>query len=166
MGTSVNVNTATFSTTHVATNLLRSLKTLIVVCGLDSAKLVGEWSVLERGVETWLRSRHLTRLILEIYMPTTGTLIKRFDFEIDYSYHPEGNGDLWLDAETVRYAANKAGTVLSTCTYDILATTASGRPDVAGWSNGTLRSTSGLTQRSVGAAVGGGALGASLSHWS
>ena len=45
------------------------------------------------------------------------------------------------------------------------ANTAAGRPDVKGWTTGTLRSTSGMTRRSVGTSTGGGDLGASLNVW-
>lgn len=165
MATAVQVNVHTYATTHVATNVIRSLKQLVVSCGLDAAKLVGDWRTLERGVETWLRTRHLTRLILEIYARDTGALVRRFDFDIDYGYHPSGDGDLWIDPDTVDYAIRKAGKLPANCSYDILAQTSPGRPDVVGWSRGTFRSTAGLTRRSVGAAVGGGYLGASLGVW-
>ncbi len=165
MATAVQVNVHTYATTHVATNLIRSLKQLVVGCGLDAAKLVGEWRTLERGVATWLGSGHLERLILEIYSRSSGRLIRRFDFDIDYGYNPGGDGDLWIDPDTVAYALKKSGELPANCTYDILAQTAAGRPDVDGWSTGALRSTSGLTRRSVGASVGGGNLGASLGVW-
>ena len=165
MATGVKVNVHTYATTHVATNLVRSLKDLVVACGLSAEKIVGVWDVLEGGVATWLGTRHLKRLILEIYPTATGNLVKRFDFDIDYSYHPGGGADLWIDPDTVSYAIRKAGTVPAMCSYDISAQTAAGRPDVPGWSTGTLRSTSGLTKRSVGGTVGGDNLGASLNYW-
>ena len=165
MATRVAVNTHTYATTHVATNLLRSVKQLVVGCGLDPAHLVGNWQTLERGIATWLGSRHLERLILEVYSSSTDRLVKRFDFEIDYGYHPAGDGDLWLDADTVAYALKKAGAVPSRCEYRILADTRPGEPRVDGWSTTTFRSTDGLQRRSVGASVGGGDLGASLHYW-
>ena len=165
MGTVVQVNTHTYATTHVATNLVRSLKQLIVSCGLDASKIIGEWQTLERGVARWLGTRHLERLVLEIYAANTGRLVRRFDFDIDYSYHPSGDGDLWIDPDTVDYAVRKAGQIPADCPYDIFAQTSPGRPDVAGWTTGRLQSTSGLTRISVGAAIGGGELGASLGVW-
>lgn len=165
MATTVKVNTYTYATTHVATNLIRGLKQLVVGCGLDASRLVGNWQTLERGVATWLGSRHLKRLILEIYNPTTDRVVKRFDFEIDYTYHPSGDGELWLDADTVAYALAKAGTVPSSCSYAIVADTQLGAPNVIGWTTTALRSTDHLRRRSVGASVGGGDLGAVLNYW-
>ena len=166
MPTAVHVNTHAYATTHVATNLIRSLKQIIVACGLDASKLIGSWQTLERGVAEWLGTGHLTRLILEIYDPANNALIRGFEFDIDYGYHSQGNGDLWLDPDTVAYAVRKAGTVPAHCSYDVLAQTAPGRHHVPGWTSGTRRSTAGLRRRGVGAAIGGGALGASLNYWS
>ena len=165
MPTAVHVNTYTHTTTHVATNLVRSLKQIVVGCGLDASKLVGCWQTIERGVATWLGSRHLRRVILEIYEVRSSGLVTRFDFDIDYGYHPAGDGALWLDPETVAYGIRKAGAVPATCNYDVLVETAPGHPAVSGWTEGTLRSTADLHRRSVGSAVGGGSLGASLSYW-
>lgn len=165
MATTVQVNTHTYATTHVAANLIRSLKQLVVGCGLDASRLVGSWQTLERGVATWLGTRHLEHMILEIYNPSTDGLVKRFDFDIDYSYHPNGNGDLWLDADTVAYALAKAGAVPSSCSYAIVAGTRAGAPTISGWTTTTLRSTDHLRRRSVGASVGGGDLGAVLNYW-
>ena len=165
MPTSVQVNVLAYATTHVATNLIRSLKQLVTECGLDAAKLLGQWQTLENGVATWLATRHLRGLTLEVYNLTTGALVKRFDFDIDYGYNPGGNGDLWIDPDTVSYAVTKAGAVPSSCSYDVFADTHNGRPDVAGWTRGTMRSTTHLDRRSVGVSVGGGDIGASLSYW-
>jgi hypothetical protein len=159
-------STHVYTNTHVAANLIRGLKQIVTDCGLDASKLIGNWATLELGVATWLGSRHLERLILEIYDPSTDGLIKRFEFNIDYTYDPLGNGELWIDPATVSYAVRKAGAVPSQCSYDVLASTAPGRRDVAGWTRGTLRSTAGMRRRSVGAMVGGGSLAASLSYWS
>src|SRR5690606_24530593 len=137
-------------TTHVAANLVRSLKQIVVGCGLDASKLLGSWQTLERGVTAWLGSRHLQELILEIYDPSSDGLVTRFDFEIDYGYSPAGDGTLWLDPDSVAYGIRKAGAVPATCAYDVLASTAPGYPPVSGWTEGALRSTAGLRRRSVG----------------
>lgn len=165
MATAVQVNVATYSTTHVATNLIRSLKQLVLACGLKADKLLGQWQVLENGIATWLGSRHLQVVTLEVYNASTGILVARFDFDIDYSYHPSGNGDLWIDPDTVDYAVRKTGAIPANCTYDVWVNTTPGRPDVAGWTTGTMHSTAHLQRRSVGATVGGGDIGASLSYW-
>jgi hypothetical protein len=166
--TAVRVNTAVYATTHVATNMLRSVRQIVREAGLDPARLRDSWAVLENGVATWLRSGDLRRLVLEVYDPTRragGDLVGRFDFVIDYGYYADGDGDLWLDPDTVSYAVRKNGSYPSRCDYRVVADTAPGRPDVPGWSQTQFRSTAGFTRHTVGAAVGGGSLGASLAYY-
>lgn len=162
----VSVSTSVYSATHVATNMLRGLKQIVAGCGLNTAKLVGDWSVLEAGISTWVESRHLEELVLEVWDTSCpDKLIGRFDFTIDYSYYGSGDGDLWLDPDTVAWAIRKNGSYPSGCGYRIVADTAPGAPRVDGWSSTTLRSTDGLRRHSVGTALGGGSMGAGLSYW-
>jgi hypothetical protein len=162
----VAVSTAVYSATHVATNMLRGLKQIVAGCGLNTSKLVGQWSVLENGVATWVNSRHLDELVLEVWdTKNPNKLIGRFDFAIDYSYYGNGDGDLWLDPDTVAWAIRKNGSYASGCDYRIVADTKPGAAAVTGWSNTTFRSTDGMRRHSVGTALGGGSMGASLSYW-
>lgn len=166
MTTAVRVSSAVYSATHVATNMLRGLKQIIVGCGLDAAKFGNRFKVLENGVATWVRSGHLQELVLEVWDPTDpDRLVGRFDFTIDYSYYGSGDGELWLDPDTVAWAIRKNGAYPSQCDYRIVADTAAGAPHVDGWSSTTLRNTSGLRRHSVGTALGGGSMGAGLSYW-
>jgi Bacterial HORMA domain 2 len=161
----VKVGVGVYSATHVATNMLRGLKQIVAGCGLDTTKIMGEWSVLEAGVAAWVDSRHLERLVLEVWDKKSLTsLIGRFDFTIDYSYY-SGEGELWLDPGTVAWAIKKNGSYPSGCDYRVVASTASGAPDVNGWSTTTLRSTAGMREHSIGTALGGGSMGAGLSYW-
>lgn len=162
----VSVSTAVYSSTHVATNMLRGLKQIIAGCGLDTRKIMGEWGVLESGASTWIESRHLERLVLEIWDKQSPTaLIGRFDFTIDYGYYGSGDGDLWLDPDTVAWAIKKNGSYASHCEYRVVADTSSGAPPVDGWTSTTLRSTSNMREHSIGTALAGGAMGAGLSYW-
>lgn len=166
--TAVRVNTSAYATTHVASNVLRSIKQIVVEAGLSLGYLQGNWQTLERGVATWLGSRHLRVLTLEIWdpnKPAHSDFAGRFDFAIDYGYYTDGDGDLWLDPDTVSYAVRRAGSVPSRCSYRLVADTAPGAPHVDGWSDTTYRSTDGFTRHTTGAALGGGSLGVSLSYY-
>jgi len=166
--TAVRVNTYAHATTHVATNMLRGVKQIIQESGLSTSKIRAEWEVLENGIATWLSSGHLKGLVLEVYDPGRRSgqdLVGRFDFTIDYTYYSNGDGELWLDPDTVSYTVRKNGSYPSLCSYRIVADTASGYPPVDGWSTTTLRSTAGFTRHSVGTAIGGGSLGASLHYY-
>jgi HORMA domain-containing protein len=167
MTVAVRTNVTTYATTHVATNMLRSLKQIIQGCGLDPARLMAQWALLENGVATWLASGHLQALVLEVFDSSDRVDDRRgrFDFTIDYCYYADGDGELWLDPRTVRQAILKAGSYPSACDYRFVADTAPSAPRVEGWSDTTLRSTAGMTRRTVGTAIGGGSLGASLAYY-
>jgi hypothetical protein len=165
---SVRVNTHAYATTHVATNMLRGMKQIIRESGLSISKIQSQWAVLEAGVATWLDSGHLKGLVLEVYDPTKPSgddLVGRFDFTIEYAYYGDGDGDLWLDPDTVSYTVRKNGAYPASCGYRLIADTAPGYPAVSGWSTTTFRSTDGFTRHSVGTAIGGGSLGAGLSYY-
>jgi len=168
MGTTVQVNTAVYATTHVATNLLRSVRAIIKGCGLDTSRIRDQWEVLELGVSTWLASGHLRALTLEVFDPRRRAgddLVGRFDFTIDYGYYPDGDGDLWFDPDAVAYAIRKQGSIPSECDYRLITDNAPGRPAVSGWSSTTYRSTAGFTRHAIGTTTGGGALGANLAYY-
>lgn len=165
MSTTVRVNTAVYAATHVATNLLRSIRQLVRETGLDTTKLTVQWATIERGLATWLRSGHLRMVVLEVLDEESDQLVGRFDFAIDYGYYASGDGDLWLDSQAVSHAVRKAGYQTTDCDYRIVVDTAPGAAEVIGWSPTTLRSTSGFSRHSIGTTVGGGSLGASLSYY-
>lgn len=167
MSPGVGVSTGTYAATHVATHMLRGLKQIVAGCGLDTSKLIRDWGDLERGIATWVASQHLKELILEVWDPTKSSskLVGRFDFTINYSYYGSGEGDLWLDPDTVAWAIKKNGSYPSNCEYRILADTAPNAPHVDGWGDTTLKSTGNLQRYSVGTALGGGSLGAGLAYW-
>jgi Bacterial HORMA domain 2 len=168
MTASVRVNTNTHATTHVATNMLRGMKQIIRESGLSIERIQSQWSVLEAGIATWLKSGHLKALVLEVFdpgKPTGNDHVGRFDFTIDYGYYSDGDGELWIDPDTISYVVRKNGSYPAKCEYRLIADTASGYPAVDGWSTTTFRSTAGFTRHSAGTAIGGGSLGAGISYY-
>ena len=163
----IRVDTHTHAVTHVTANLMRGLKRLIQGCGLSTDKILGAWPVLEAGINAWLASGHLQRLVLEVFDPSDVNDDRRgrFDFDIDYGYYPGGDGALWMDTDTVAATIRKNGSYPSQCGYRIVAVSSAGRPDVPGWSSTSLRSTGGMSRHVVGTTVGGGSLGASVAYW-
>jgi len=161
----VNVTTYTSAHTiaHVTSKMLLLLKEIIREVGLDPSKLADEWENLERGVSTWLKSRHLNQLTLEIYNPRTDSLVSRWDLDVIYGY---GNDEtFWADTEAIRYSITKAGMVASQCNYRFIIYTSPGRPDVSGWGPCTALSTEGFSRFSIGSAIGGNGIGTEISYW-
>ena len=72
MSTFAFVNTYTHTVTHVTNKLLLSFKEIIRESGLDVTKMSREWPTLERGVAAWIGSKHLEKVILEIFDASSG----------------------------------------------------------------------------------------------
>jgi hypothetical protein len=163
MSTITFVDTTTYTITYVTEKLLLCLKEIIRESGLNPSKMVRDWVVLERGIWAWIRSKHLEKIVLEIYNPLNGSLVGRWDLGIVYGYG--GDGSLWVDTDAIRYHIKKAGLIPSSCDYEIVASTKLGRPAVEGWSGCQLRSTEGFARYSLGTAIGGSGLGAEVAYW-
>jgi hypothetical protein len=160
---SVSVSTFTYTAGYLSSNLVRSVTDIVKTSGLDPMDLHPE--VLDRGLKAWIQSHDLTELHLEIYDSRTDALVQRFDFDLDYTYGSTSTGAFWLDTGQVKFAIFKAGLLPSGCKCRVVATTKPGRPDVAGWSSATLRSTDGMTRHAVGAAIGAGSAAAGLAYY-
>jgi hypothetical protein len=144
--------------------MLLVLKEIIREIGLDPAHFTDDFDTYEDAVSTWLASRHLQRITLEVYDPRTDGLATRWDIDVIYS--TVGDGKLWVDTSAVRYAIAKAGIAPSSCSYDIKLKNAPGRPDVPGWGPCDFRSTDGFRRYSTGSTVGGNGLAAQTAYWS
>lgn len=164
MSTSTFVISYAYTVTYVTTKMLLVLKEIIREIGLDPSRFTDDFDTYEDAVSTWLSSRHLQRITLEVYDPRTNGLVTRWDIDVVYS--TIGEGRLWVDTAAVRYAIAKAGVAPSSCSYDIKLKNAPGRPDVPGWGPCDFRSTDGLRRYSIGATIGGNGLHAQSAYWS
>jgi hypothetical protein len=161
--TSVAVNTFTHSVTYVADNILKSFKDIIRLSGLDPSKFTDEWDSNMRALKTWLGTQDLEKVVLEVFNPSTGALIVRWDIDIVYGW--TGDGSFWTDTEQLKYHIRKAGVAPSDATYDILLKNKPGRPDVAGWGPGSYRSTDGFVRHSLGSTIEHNGLGGNAAYW-
>ena len=164
MSVTVSVRSYTHSVTYVTDNILKSLKDIIRLSGLDPGKLADQWTTLERGIRTWIESGHLQRIVLEVFDPKTDALLGRWDIEISYAY-TGGDGQFWTDTDGIRYAIRKAGVHPELAQYDVKVTTQAGRPDVAGWSPVSFRSTTGFVEQRIGTTVEGSGLSGGFSYY-
>lgn len=164
MSTFVTVNTYTHSVTYVANNLLLCLQDIVRRSGLDPGKISDDWIVLERGLSVWLGTRDLETVSLEVFDPRTDRLVGRWDFSISYGW-TDGSGAFWVDTDQIRYAIQKQGLWPATCSYGVVVHTKPGRPDVAGWSRTTYRSTAGFVRQSIGTTLDASGLGAAATYY-
>lgn len=162
--TSVIVNTYTHSVVYVADNILKSMKDIIRLSGLDPANLVDGWQSKMTALQTWLQSRHLEAVVLEIFDPRTDGLVGRWDIDVIYSA-AGGDGGFWTDTEQIKHAVRKAGLMPGEAKYRLLLSNRAGRPDVAGWGPTTYRSTDGFVRHSLGSTIEHNGLGGSAAYW-
>jgi Bacterial HORMA domain 2 len=162
--TAVAVNTYTHSVTYVADNILKSFKDIIRLSELNPESLVTGWDSKMRALKAWLESKHLERVILEIYNPANDALIVRWDIDVVYNWST-GDGSFWADTEQLKYAIKKAGIAPKDAKYELLMQNKPGRPEVDGWSTGTYRSTDGMVRHSLGSTIEHNGLGSTAAYW-
>lgn len=162
--TSVSVYSYTHSVTYVADNILKSLKDIIRLSGLDPTNFVSSWSGNLNAIQIWLNSGHLENVILEIYDPKTNNLIVRWELEIIYSW-TSGDGSFWTDTELLQYHIRKAGIAPSQARYELFLKNKPGRPDVPGWGFAQQRSLEGMVKQSLGSTIEHSGLGANAGYW-
>jgi len=162
--TTVASYSRTQSVTYVADNILKSLKDIIRLSGMNPEKLVGRWDSYQLATKTWLASEHLERVVLEVYNPTTGKLATRWDIDIAYGWST-GDGHFWVDTDQLRYNIKKTGLAPEAAAYRLLLDVKAGRPDVAGWSDTSFMSTDGFARHSLGSTIAHNGLTASAAYW-
>lgn len=163
--TTVAAYSRTHSVTYVADNVLKSLKDIIRLSGMDPTKLTNDWEGIHRAMRTWLESEHLERVVLEIFNPISGALVLRWDVDIVYQWSAGGDGSFYTDTEQLRYHIRKAGVAPAEAKYDVLLQNKPGRPNVDGWGPGSFRSTNGLVRQSLGSTIEHSGLGANAAYW-
>ena len=163
--TSVVVNTYTHSVTYVADNILKSLKDIIRLSGLDPSNLIEGWDSNKRALQTWLHSQHLETVVLEIFDPRTNVLIGRWDIDVHYTTRFGDDGAFWTDTEQINYHVRKAGVAPDKAKYRLLLHTKAGYPPVHGWRPTQYRSTEGFVRHSLGATIEHNGLGANTAYW-
>lgn len=162
--TTVSAYSYTHSVTYVADNVLKSLKDIIRLSGMDPTKLTDEWDSTHRAIRAWLESEHLEKVVLEVYNPSTGALVLRWDIDIVYQWS-SSDGTFYTDTEQLRYHIRKAGVAPADARYDILLKTKLDRPDVPGWGSAYFRGTEGMVRQSLGSTIEHSGLGANAAYW-
>lgn len=161
----VTTYSRTHSVTYVTDNVLKSLKDIIRLSGLNPDHFVANWDTNQRAVKTWLESEHLDKVTLDIYNANTNQLITRWDIDVVYSWSADGDGNFWTDTDQLRYAIAKSGVLPSSALYDLRLYTKPNAPTVAGWGAVVARSTDGMVRQSLGATVEHNGLGGQTAYW-
>ncbi len=165
MSSGVVVNTYGLSVTYVADNIQRTLKNIVLLSGLDPAKLTSDWESINRALKAWLESRHLETIVLEISNAAGTALVGRWDIVVSYSWSEDDGSNFWVDTDQIKTAIRKAGQHPASCEYRLLLQNKPGYAAVSGWSTTTYLSTSGFVKQSLGSTVEHSGLGANTSYY-
>lgn len=165
MSSGVVVNTFSHSVTYVADNIQRTLKNIVLLSGLDPAKLTADWESTNRALKTWLESKHLETIVLEISDAAGTTLVGRWDIDVSYSWSGDDGSNFWVDTDQIKTAIKKAGQHPASCEYRLILHNKPGYAAVYGWSTTSYLSTSGFVKQSLGSTVEHSGLGASTSYY-
>jgi hypothetical protein len=145
-------------------NIRTTLRELIRENGLNPEKLVQDWRIIERGIETWLRSGHLNKIVIEFYKPGRSQVSARWDLPITYS----GSGvddDMWLDKGYLRQLISKSARPSVDCTYRVLLCKDPGADYVAGFVDCSFLSTAALVARQAGTVIATAHMTAGVAYW-
>ena len=125
----VHANAYTFAQNVIfmSDNFRNSLREVIRENGLSPEKLMQDWGTIEDGIQTWLSSRHLQKIVVEFYKPGAGSVSARWDFPIGY-VGLGVNDDMWPDKAYLRQLIAKSARPTSDCTYRILLCTLPNAP--------------------------------------
>jgi hypothetical protein len=162
--TSVSVNTYTHSVVYVADNIMKSLKDILRLTGLNPDKLTDDWALYLSGISSRMQSQYLEKVQLEIFDRVNDALVVLWELDIVYGWSGS-DGSFWTDTDQLRYHIRKAGLVPSQCDYRILLQLKPGAPSLEGWGPGAARSTDGMIKQSLGSTINHGGLGASAGYW-
>jgi hypothetical protein len=168
MATQVYAYTRAFTQTHsivfLSDNLRNTLREVIRENGLSPEKLMQDWETIERGIQTWLRTGHLNKIVVEFYKSGALAASARWEFPIGYA----GSGvddDMWLDKAYLRQLIAKSARPASDCTYRIVLCTDIGAPTVVGFTDCTFLATGQLAARQAGIVIATGHMTAGATYW-
>ena len=116
--TATVTTTFTHVTTYFADKMLMLVGNIIRDSGLSMSHFASSRSTLEQGLKTWLQSGHLLKVTLEIFKPSTTTLIRRWD--LDWNKCDAAESGFWVDIADIKYHMAKAGVVPSSCGYKFI----------------------------------------------
>jgi hypothetical protein len=146
---SIHVTARSF--VYLANEINRVFLEAIIGFGLDPGTYVESMPVIENGLRTWVVLRQLEAVYLEVYDKQSGKVRTRIDLTVEF--RQSGDDTRYeTDIESVRQAVTQAGSYAGSA-YRVVATTAQGAAQVAGWSDTTLGAVDHLSRHDVGGVI-------------
>ena len=162
--TNVKVQAHIHSTVYVANELIRIAQAVIDARSLPTDYMHQHGTLFTESFRYWLAGRHLERMTIEVYDPTSDQLIERFDLALDYGRSAD---DEYFETLIDKVEASLAGlgVLPPGCRYRVIVSLADGAPDLPGWQSTEYRDASHLRQQNIGLVIGAPRIGVSMDFW-
>ncbi|MBI1744517.1 hypothetical protein HYR54_15830 [Candidatus Acetothermia bacterium] len=149
------VKTLGMSVTHTVTETIHAWLRITGGLDLDTNMLINGRDSIEKVLKTWITSRHLKAVFLEVYHPGSNQCVARFD--LVYSYDPTCSneaGGYTIKMDSIDEVVKQLKSKVQGAIYRIIVDLAENAPQVPGWTPTQPLSTDGLTKESIGNVFG------------
>jgi hypothetical protein len=160
------VNVAVYPVIYVSNEVLNFLIRIVDRRGLDLAYINRNRNIISDGLLDWLSTRHLQKVILEIY-DDSGRVVERFDLCFEYSSVVPSSSDSVFETNLRKLENFLDGlpNLHSKLAYRIVAILSPGAPEVPGWSPTKLRSVDHLKKKRLGGIIKADYIGVAMEYW-
>lgn len=178
--TKVDVSTWTAANTYATNQTIRLILNYINERGLDTNRITEGRDSIERALFTWLTSRHLKAVIIEVYDPETDSVKERFDVPFEYTPPKDADEETVQQVQKQQFESlqdeilkqiRRMDAPPSGCVYRIVARLkdendeGQSPPKVRGWSPTSLRDTGKLDRKKLGKWLDAGSIEGSAAIW-
>jgi hypothetical protein len=171
----IGVKTWMQATTYVVNEIFNVWSTILAQRGISNQRLNRDREVISNGLFTWLSTRHLQRVVLEV--GNSDPLIERWDMNFEYAdpWETASQGDVkrqWqVYLDEISNFTNLLSKLPTGTSYRIVVSLADevnghSAPPVQGWSETELHSTSGLQNQRFGRnVIDTKLIGVNMEYW-
>lgn len=165
VATSTQVNVAARSFVHTAQKLVELTSAIARGRGLGQKYLIDNLPAIERGLRTWLVSKHLESMRVEIWDPRTDKAVEVYEFHVRYEPLRGGEETFESQSERLDEELAKLHSLRPGLLWRIIVATKPDRPAVEGWTPTTPRDTGPLTRREAGRMISSAACSTELIYF-
>ena len=164
---SIGVNIAVYPITYVSNEILNSLIRIVDKRGLGLDYINHNKTTIADGLFTWLGTRHLEKVVLEVYDSGRDGVLERYDMSFEYSSVVPSTSDSVFETNLKKLEEflEKLPSLPLDANYRVVVVLGDGAPDVPGWSPTSLRSVDHLKNQKLGGFIRADYIGAAMEYW-
>ena len=161
----VGVNVAVYPVTYVSNEVLNCLFRIIDKRGLSLSYLIDHKEALVDGLLTWISTRYLKKLIVEIY--ASDEVVERWDMCFEYSTIIPSSSESTFETNLRKLEEflNGLPSLDSDLEYRVIAVLKDGAPEVPGWGPTKLRPIDHLRNKNIGGIIKADYIGVAFQYW-